>query len=193
MKKLLDVIYNFRGWIFFNLVILFGVLVGMFFCIKFKNNYKKEIDLLKITEYTAKYMLKVNSNKTQNTYVGEEIVKENIRINKFKDKLDNEVEITKTDKEIKIIAKGQKYVYTIDNKKYKYNDFSLIDFIAKYKEYIGKSYEENNHIIYEVSKDENTAKLILNKETKRPIALINIDKTGKITSKLDYLKLDIKE
>ena len=193
MKKFLNVIYEFRGWIILNLIILIGIFLGIVISIKFKENLKKEKDILNITEYSAKYLLKVNGNKTQNTYIGEEIVKENIRINKFKDKLDNEVEVIKNNDEIKIIAKGQKHQYKIDNEKYKYNEISLIDFIKKYKEENGKKYIENNNIIYEVNKDGKVSKLILNSNTKRPITLINLDETQKITSKIDYLKLEIKE
>lgn len=185
--------YQFRGWIVLNLVILSGIFLGTYVYTKIEKKSKKEIEILNISEYSAKYLLKINGNKTQNTYLGEEIVKKDIRINKFKDKLDNEIEVSKTKDEIKIVAKGQKYIYKIENQKYKYNDFSLIDFISKYKEENGKKYIEKEHIIYEVSKNGNTSKLILNKKTKMPIALINLDKNQKILSKVDYLKLEIKE
>ena len=201
MKKIISYIKEFRGWIILNIIILLSIILAFYIA---KNIVPKDnIDIngnnkIHFKNYETNYILKINSNKTQNTYRGTEICKNEIRKNIFKDSLNKTVEIIEKNNEITISAEEQKRIYTLPKENFALSMFSLKDFITKYEEgkqnnnkYIVKEYEENNNFIIEIKYNEDInikmSKLVINKNTKNPILIANYDKNNNIVSKIDFV------
>ncbi len=205
MKKFLDIIYQFRGWITLNLIIFTCIVIGFATAKqveKIPEVKATEEGITNIKKYTAEYNLTVNSNKTQNIYKGIEVVNNEHIKNSFKDSLENKVEITETENEITINSEKQKRSYIIPKKKHTYTMLSFKDFIEKYKlgkqnnkEYIVKNYEENNNLILEIKyrneKKVKISRLVFNKTTKKPVGIINYDEKENIISKIDYTNFKV--
>lgn len=174
---------NKRLWaiMFFAIIIALTLIITAFVNV-YKANTKiissEDIDIEKITSYTAKYNLNVKSNKNENNYTIEEKYGKNEENEYFKFSIFSDDEIityTLNDGALSIKSNKQKLEYTLsDYIIKKENVISIATFFDLYKSF--RKDEKNNF------------KITVEEQDNKIMYIINIGKDQKALEEYNFLK-----